>query len=166
MTNIGLTLKERERFRDFVSGLMAGIISVTVCNPLDIARTRLNVMVRPFSYSELAQPQRQQVHGIRPFHADDLERGGHPRLLHGYTCGHVGYKVNVKAIPIFHSLFFPIYEGMKEWCRSKNFPKWKEYLASTIVAGGFCNIVTNPIWVVRTRIMVQFLHPESRHYSS
>lgn len=31
--------------RDFISGLIAGVISVTVCNPLDIARTRLNVMV-------------------------------------------------------------------------------------------------------------------------
>ena len=34
-----------KRFHDFVSGLVAGIISVTVCNPLDIARTRLNVLV-------------------------------------------------------------------------------------------------------------------------
>jgi len=30
---------------NFISGLLAGVISVTVCNPLDIARTRLNVLV-------------------------------------------------------------------------------------------------------------------------
>lgn len=30
---------------NFISGLFAGVISVTVCNPLDIARTRLNVLV-------------------------------------------------------------------------------------------------------------------------
>lgn len=36
---------EKQRLRDFVSGLVAGVISVTVCNPLDIARTRLNLMV-------------------------------------------------------------------------------------------------------------------------
>jgi hypothetical protein len=34
-----------EKLKDFVSGLVAGVISVTVCNPLDIARTRLNIMV-------------------------------------------------------------------------------------------------------------------------
>lgn len=45
-----LSVKEKERLRDFVSGLMAGIISVTVCNPLDIARTRLNVMVHHWFY--------------------------------------------------------------------------------------------------------------------
>ena len=30
---------------NFLAGLLAGFISVTVCNPLDIARTRLNVLV-------------------------------------------------------------------------------------------------------------------------
>ncbi len=30
---------------NFLSGLTAGVISVTICNPLDIARTRLNVLV-------------------------------------------------------------------------------------------------------------------------
>lgn len=37
--------QEKNRFREWISGLVAGIISVTVCNPLDIARTRLNAMV-------------------------------------------------------------------------------------------------------------------------
>lgn len=41
--------KEKERLRNFLSGLVAGVISVTVCNPLDIARTRLNVMVIIYS---------------------------------------------------------------------------------------------------------------------
>ena len=36
---------KHKKIHDFVSGLIAGIISVTVCNPLDIARTRLNVLV-------------------------------------------------------------------------------------------------------------------------
>lgn len=34
-----------KKFIDFLSGLIAGLISVLVCNPLDIARTRLNVLV-------------------------------------------------------------------------------------------------------------------------
>jgi hypothetical protein len=34
-----------EQIVNFFSGLLAGIISVAVCNPLDIARTRLNVLV-------------------------------------------------------------------------------------------------------------------------
>ena len=34
-----------ERASNFVSGLLAGVISVTLCNPLDMARTRLNLLV-------------------------------------------------------------------------------------------------------------------------
>lgn len=30
---------------NFIAGLLGGFISVTICNPLDIARTRLNVLV-------------------------------------------------------------------------------------------------------------------------
>lgn len=41
------------RYRDFVSGLVAGFISVTVCNPLDITRTRLNLMVISFLFRVL-----------------------------------------------------------------------------------------------------------------
>jgi len=37
--------KERDWWIDFVSGLVGGLVSVTSCAPLDIARTRLNMMV-------------------------------------------------------------------------------------------------------------------------
>ena len=40
----------------------------------------------------------------------------------------------------------------------------KARLAATVFAGVFCNIITNPIWVVRTRLMVQYLHHENTHY--
>lgn len=30
---------------NFIAGLLAGFMSVTICNPLDIARSRLNVLV-------------------------------------------------------------------------------------------------------------------------
>jgi len=34
-----------ENIINFVAGLLGGFISVTICNPLDIARTRLNILV-------------------------------------------------------------------------------------------------------------------------
>ena len=79
---------------------------------------------------------------------------------------HAGYSVNAKAIPIFHSLFFPIYEMVKGHCQSRSMPRWQEYLFATTLAGGVCSFVTNPIWVVRTRIMVEALHPSDRRYNS
>lgn len=55
---------------------------------------------------------------------------------------------------------------MKEYCRKHNYSKWQEYLFSSVVAGSFCNVVTNPIWVIRTRVMAQALHPERHHYQT
>ncbi len=34
-----------EKYQNFVAGLIAGFVSVTICNPLDVTRTRLNIMV-------------------------------------------------------------------------------------------------------------------------
>lgn len=39
-------------------------------------------------------------------------------------------------------------------------------MASSILAGSFCNIITNPIWVVRTRVMGQALRHQSQQYPS
>ncbi len=40
-----MTLQKDEKYQNFVAGLVAGFVSVTMCNPLDITRTRLNIMV-------------------------------------------------------------------------------------------------------------------------
>ena len=38
-------LNKPKQWQNFVAGMVAGFISVSICNPLDIARTRLNVLV-------------------------------------------------------------------------------------------------------------------------
>lgn len=40
----------------------------------------------------------------------------------------------------------------------------KSRFLATVLAGVICNIITNPIWVIRTRLMVQYLHHETDHY--
>jgi hypothetical protein len=78
----------------------------------------------------------------------------------------LGYRTNVIAIPTFHALFFPIYEYSKKAFENKGYNRYMEYFLSTAMAGSICNIVTNPIWVIRTRVMVQYLHPEDRQYNT
>ena len=108
---------------------------------------------------ELPQPFWRQIHELRPHPPSDVEGRRAERLLHRYKLPNQGYKINVKAIPIFHSLFFPTYETIKQKCREWDLSREASYFVSSIAAGSFCNFITNPIWVVRTRIMVQYLHP-------
>lgn len=44
-----MTIKKDEKYQNFIAGLIAGFVSVTLCNPLDVTRTRLNIMVFLFS---------------------------------------------------------------------------------------------------------------------
>jgi solute carrier family 25 folate transporter 32 len=88
------------------------------------------------------------------------------RLLQRYASVDPGYRTNVIAIPLFHSLFFPIYEHTKKQMAASGHRKETACLAATITAGGICNFVTNPIWIVRTRLMAQYLHPKTNQYAT
>ena len=66
---------------------------------------------------------------------------------------------NKLTVIIFQSLFFPIFEAIKRWGHKRWQSDTQVILCATVGAGVSCNILTNPIWVVRTRLMVQYLHP-------
>jgi solute carrier family 25 folate transporter 32 len=48
---------------------------------------------------------------------------------------------------------------------------WKEndtmmYASSAALAGSFCNLMTNPLWVIRTRMQAEiFLNPSLEHFN-
>lgn len=78
----------------------------------------------------------------------------------------LGYRTNVVAVPIFHSLFFTLYETIKAKALDNKYSLSSASMISTSISGIICNFITNPIWVVRTRLMAQFLHHEKNHYAS
>ncbi len=160
------SLISNENIVNFIAGLLGGFISVTVCNPLDIARSRLNVLVSLFQHAVSPQPSKQsgQVYAFLTCLTHDLEGGGPQGLLRRYVFFSSGYRTNVVAIPIFNSLFFPLFQYSKRFYASNGYNESKTRLFSTVTAGVLCNIITNPIWVVRTRLMVQYLHKEDNQY--
>ena len=42
----------------------------------------------------------------------------------------------------------------------------KACLLGTLAAGTIANVLTNPLWVVRTRLMVQILRPSHHQYEN
>lgn len=104
-------LISNENIVNFIAGLLGGFISVTLCNPLDIARSRLNVLVSFYQHAVGPQSSKQsrQVHAFLACLAHHLEVGGSQGLLCRYLFVYSGYRTNVVAIPIFNSLFFPLF---------------------------------------------------------
>ena len=81
-----------------------------------------------------------------------LYRGNHSFLII------VGYTVSVFVIPLFYTLYLPLYERVKNYFKDHH--HWDEhgfklYSASAGISGLFCNVVTNPFWVVRTRMQAE-----------
>ena len=66
-----------------------------------------------------------------------------------------GYYISAFCTPAFHTLYFPMYEAIKLQCQSTL--GWHEgdfylYSMSAAIAGITCNVITNPFWLVRTRM--------------
>ena len=76
--------------------------------------------------------------------------------------------MSVFCIPLFHTIYFPLYESTKHHFKDKY--GWKDdsfklYSISAGLSGLFCNVVTNPFWVVRTRMQAEiFRSAEQEHY--
>lgn len=69
-----------------------------------------------------------------------------------------GFSISLMAIPIFNTIYFPIYGEIKDLIRRHTSMKDGDvsfYAVSSGMAGFFCNILTNPIWIVRTRMQAE-----------
>ena len=75
--------------------------------------------------------------------------------------------MSVFCIPLFHTLYFPLYEKSKLHFKDKY--GWADdsfrlYSVSAGLSGLFCNVVTNPFWVVRTRMQAEIFRSNCEHH--
>lgn len=72
-----------------------------------------------------------------------------------------GYSVSIFCIPIFNTVYFPLYEFAKKEVEARTqFKKGdvKLYAWSAGLAGTTCNILTNPLWMVRVRMQSEIFN--------
>ncbi|KAM3134187.1 hypothetical protein pb186bvf_013705 [Paramecium bursaria] len=134
---------KRQYFNHFIAGLSGSLLSITVCHPLEIARTRLNLQSATISigkyngfFDTLVQIMREE--GFKGFYK--------------------GYQATAVAVPLFNAFFFPIYKYNKEWYSTKGIEGSLNHLLATITTGFVCDFLTNPLWLIRTRMQTQYLH--------
>ncbi|TID30744.1 hypothetical protein CANINC_000660 [Pichia inconspicua] len=121
-----------------ISGALAGFIAGVVVCPLDVAKTRFQAQGTLHKYTGPLQALEKiwSEEGIR-----GLYRGIVP-----ITCGY---------FPTW-MIYFTCYERFKKiYSINLNLNDNLSYFASAISSGIISSTLTNPIWVVKTRLMLQ-----------
>ncbi|GMH61246.1 hypothetical protein TL16_g03213 [Triparma laevis f. inornata] len=128
------------------SGTLSGSISSLVCAPLDIVKTRLQIA------GTLPTIQEGVIGTLKNIVKKDGPRG----LFRGLA-------PTLVTVPTFWGFYFPIYEEFK-FFYSPYFggPGMGDgavcHVFSAVSAGMVADFVTNPMWVVRTRMQTETLH--------
>ncbi|KAK9276631.1 hypothetical protein L1049_006167 [Liquidambar formosana] len=151
-------LSTRELICNAGAGASAGAIAATVMCPLDVIKTRLQVHGLP----EVAHSGRRgsiilaslqdiiRTEGLR-----GLYRGLSPTLL---------------ALPPNWAVYFTVYEHLKGLLHSHVGESGELTLGANMIAasgaGAATAIITNPLWVVKTRLQTQGMRPGVVPYKS
>ena len=163
-----------------LAGGAAGAICATACSPLDVTKTRMQAQggldveaARVAKAAGKPIPQFKYQGGVFSACRTIVREEG----LRGWFRG---YSTAIVIVPIFWSCYFPIYtelkgvyarklsgsggggggggggEGGEGGGAATEGPLVHALAAAT--AGAFVDVVTNPLWVIRTRLQTQWLY--------
>ncbi|KAJ2509260.1 hypothetical protein IWW47_000062 [Coemansia sp. RSA 2052] len=149
---------ERQRWKSSVAGAGAGCVSSVVTCPLDVAKTRLQYQgVLQERYRQLGYtPYKGTLNTLRRILAEEGVHG----LYRGLAPMMMGY------LPTW-AIYFGAYEALKsELSRGLGSEVGAlVHVLSAMGAGGTTSLVTNPIWVLKSRFMTQSAYTEYRYNS-
>ncbi|KAF1810216.1 mitochondrial folate transporter-like protein/carrier [Eremomyces bilateralis CBS 781.70] len=134
-------------------GAMAGMASGIVTCPLDVIKTKLQAQGVYSVHSVKRAPSHMLYNGMmgtarviwREERFRGLYRGLGPMLL--------GY------LPTW-AVYMSVYEKSREYYYTQIENKWVGRVYASITAGACSTLATNPIWVIKTRLMSQ-MHPRT-----
>ena len=129
-----------------LAGTGAGFCATVLCSPLDVAKTRIQVQTAQ-------SPGGGKYQGIWGALATILREEGIRGWYHGFT-------PTVASVAVFWSCYFPCYDFSKQRIAALTaLPESAPLVHITAAAGAglLTDVVTNPLWVVRTRLATQAL---------
>ncbi|KAL7450282.1 hypothetical protein ACHAWC_002229, partial [Mediolabrus comicus] len=150
---IDAKLVERQNFMSsIIAGVGSGSLASIVCAPLDLLRTRMQV-VGGLEKNGSTNPK--IIKSIHEIYVSDGIRG----------CFR-GLGATLATVPAFWGLYFPLYESLKHQFMtfSSSYGDGGHnhhalvHLSSAMTAGAVADVVCNPMFVVRTRMQTEALH--------
>ncbi|CAG9999721.1 unnamed protein product [Clonostachys byssicola] len=125
-----------------IAGLSAGAVSTLVVHPLDIVKTRMQLQQRNVPPAE--RPSMWGLVRSMTNHHNPLAA-----LYRGLTPNLIG---NASSWASFFFFKARVERALKFW-RGRDSPTAADYLISPAVAGAVTTVLTNPIWVIKTRML-------------
>lgn len=123
--------------------------------PLEIIKTRSQIQA--------------EIKNSRKRYAYNITNMGKMLRAEGFDGLYRGFSISIICIPVFNTIYFPIYGECKSLVTKAT--GWQDgdirkYTSSAGMAGTICNILTNPLWMVRTRMQAEIFQNVSRdHYN-
>lgn len=154
--------------RHVTAGAGAAWMTSLITCPLDVLKVRIQSQAGRNDAYHLTRTRRlkSSLTGTVPSTAPSTQSRSPPRLLaeiwkrEGVRGLYRGLGITLWGYLPSFALYFPIYHGAKIWL-ARNWdhaqgrsPAIIHVLAASI-AGALTNLVTNPLWVIRTRLMTQ-----------
>lgn len=148
----------REVFYNAAAGAAAGAIAATFVCPLDVIKTRLQVHGLP----------KQSQSGLK----GSLVVGSLEKIFQkeGFRGLYRGLSPTILALLPNWAVYFTVYDEFKRLLHQQQDAKQEISIGANILAaagaGAATSIVTNPLWVVKTRLQTQGMRPEVVPYKS
>ncbi|XP_076955447.1 folate transporter 1, chloroplastic-like [Bidens hawaiensis] len=140
------------QWENAVAGSVAGLATVTFSHPLDVVRTRF------------------QVYDGRNPNLPNYKNTPHALFTIARSEGlrglYAGFLPAVLGSSISWGLYFYFYNSAKQrYMKNQDESSARIHLASAAEAGGLVCLLTNPVWVVKTRLQLQNPQHHGRPYS-
>lgn len=139
------TVFKHLKYEYLVAGITGGVISTLVLHPLDLIKIRLAVND---GHSQCSPRYRGSIHAFR-----EIVR------TQGYLALYQGVIPNIVGAGASWGSYFFIYNCVKTWMQdgdvNASLGPWMNMLAAAN-AGILTLSLTNPIWVVKTRLCLQY----------
>lgn len=145
------------RRAEFVLGLAAGVVTTTVAHPLDLLKVRLQLLQLPTLH---AFGQLRRV--VAAIQSDARASYAHlnktqPKPVYYLQQWYRGVGPNLIGNAAAWSIYFTLYAEYKELLSGPfggvNGDGSTSYFGASALAGMTTSVLTNPIWVLKTRIL-------------
>mmetsp|Transcript_1854 Transcript_1854/g.5420 ORF Transcript_1854/g.5420 Transcript_1854/m.5420 type:complete len:378 (+) Transcript_1854:64-1197(+) len=162
----GVLLHRQHMISSLVAGIGSGFLASVVCAPLDLIRTRMQVMGDVRAHGAPTSTRASSMPSLSVYRAlaDIVKQDGIRGCFRGLGA-------TLATVPAFWGLYFPLYEHLKKDFHHR-YDRFRDlndapgtgpcpplvHMGAAMAAGAAADIVCNPLFLVRTRIQTEALH--------